>query len=93
MTWQRGLLWLWFIATAAWLAGWAFFIHLTCHSLPDGRLLCGARPDGWFAHLGAFATWTYFKLLLLGLSVPVGVLVAGIAAVWLIRLFKPHRVN
>lgn len=93
MTWQHGLLRLWLIATAAWLVGWAFLIHQTCHSLPDGTLLCAARPDGWFAHLGAFATWTYFKLLLLGLSVPVGFLVLGIAAVWLMRLFRPRKVN
>lgn len=91
MTWRNGLLRLWLIGTAAWLMGWAFFIHQTCHSLPNGKLMCGARPDGWFAHLGEFAAWTYFKLFVLGISVPVGILVLGAAAVWLTRTFKSQR--
>jgi len=91
VNWRRGLLWVWLIATAAWLVGWALFIRQACHSLPDGRLLCGAKPDGWFAHLGEFAAWTYFKLFLLGISVPVGVLILGSAAVWLMRILKPQR--
>jgi hypothetical protein len=93
VTWQRGLFRLWLISTAAWLVGWALFMHRACHSVPGGKLLCEARPDGWFAHLGGFATWTYFKLLLLGISVPVGFLVLGIAVVWLVGIFNPWRTN
>jgi hypothetical protein len=93
VTWRNGLLRLWLIGTAAWLMGWAFFIHLTCHSLPNGTLMCSARPDGWFAHLGAFAAWTYFELFVLGISVPVGILILGLTTVWLRRAFKSHRLN
>jgi hypothetical protein len=69
----RGLLRLWLVGTAVWLIGWAIFIRLTCHTLPDGKLMCQAAPGGWVARWGEFAAWSYFELLLLGLSVPAGI--------------------
>lgn len=93
MTWPRGLFLLWLIATGAWLMGWALFIRQSCHSRPDGKLLCHAAPDGWFAHLGDFSAWTYFKLFALGITVPVAVFVLGIVVVWLMRAVGWQKPN
>ena len=77
MSWQRGLLTLWLIGSAAWLIGWVLFIRSRCHALPDGRQLCQNDRDGVLAFLGDFAAWTPLQLYLLGLTVPLAVLVAS----------------
>lgn len=91
MNWRRGLLRLWLVGTAVWLIGWAIFIRLTCHTLPDGKLMCQAAPGGWVAGWGEFAAWSYVELLLLGLSVPAGIFVMGFVAARLVRSFKSER--
>lgn len=89
MNWRRGLLRFWLVGTAIWLIGWAIFIRLTCHPLPDGKLMCHAAPGGWVARWGEFAAWSYVELLLLGLSVPAGIFVVGFVAARLVHGIKP----
>jgi hypothetical protein len=83
MSWRRGLLRLWLIASAAWLIGWTLFIRGRCHALPDGRQMCQNDRDGVLSFLGDFAAWTPLQLYLLGLTVPMAVLVVG----WVIVAF------
>ena len=82
MSWRGGLFRLWFIGTAAWMVFWAILVSMSCHLLPDGKLVCQTVSNHWIAELIDRTTWTYLKIGLVGFSVPAIVLVVGAATVW-----------
>ena len=82
MSWRGGLFRFWLLGTAAWMTLWALMVGLACHLLPDGRLQCSTVSNHWIAEWIDRTTWTYFKIGLVGFSLPAIVLVLGLLVIW-----------
>jgi hypothetical protein len=82
MNWRAGVFRLWLLGTAAWMIGWALLVSMSCHLLPDGKLVCRTVSSHWIAEWIDRTTWSYLKIGLVGFSVPAIVLVVGAATVW-----------
>lgn len=82
MNWRHGLFSLWLVATAIWMVGWTILLNMNCHLTLNGKLVCRVEPGSWIADLIDRNTWTYFKLGLVGFSVPAAVLAIGTVAAW-----------
>lgn len=82
MSWRHGLFSLWLVGTAIWMVGWTITLNMNCHLMPNGKLACRIELDSWIADLIDRNTWSFFKLGLLGFSIPAAVLVVGIVTAW-----------
>jgi hypothetical protein len=50
--------------------------------LPDGKMTSRTVSNHWIAKWIDRTTWSYFKIGLVGFSLPAAVLVCGIVVVW-----------
>ena len=82
MSWQHGSFRLWLLGTAAWMILWAVMVGMACHLLPDGKMTCRTVSNHWIAEWIDRTTWSYFKIGLVGFSLPAAVLVCGAVVVW-----------
>ena len=82
MSWQDGLFRLWLLGTAAWMTPWAVMVGMACHLLPDRKMTCRTVSNHRIAEGIDRTTRSYFKIGLVGFSLPAAVLVCGIVVVW-----------
>ena len=82
MNWRQGLFRLWLIGALGWMAIWFIMVNMACHLQGDGRMTCRTLSSHWIVEWINRTSWTYFKIGLVGFTLPALVLVVGAAVVW-----------
>lgn len=100
MNWRRGLVRSWVVLSAIWIGYTVWRLYSGCFELialdeaPTGKTFC--YVDGWHLvagarqveQLGKFTTFHWLNWSSLAILPPIGLLVFGVLAIWIIAGFQ-----
>ena len=96
MNLKKGLLRLWLVVSASWMFGWFFFVLRSCVTLVpvdnDGPSLKACRTElfkDWITVTG-FGFREFLRVVEWAFSVPIALLIIGLAAWWVASGFRTH---
>jgi hypothetical protein len=90
MNLKRGLSRIWIIASLCWLAGWFVYVWRTCTQPVELEITyCYTNLFSvWQAPIHHFTIWHYTYFILSAISVPIAMLIIGLAVWWVVSGFR-----